>query len=75
LLEGASNLVPISWLNGNSNVGQCALYVLDPHGVCTTYNHRFNFDVKQNGKGIHDSQKDQEPSHWQFFHFHSTFRF
>ena len=70
-----NNLVPISWSNGNSNVGQCALYVLDPHGVCTTYNHRFNFNVKHNGKGIHDSQKEGEPSHWQLFHFHYTCRF
>ena len=54
---------------------KCALYVVDPHGVCTTYNDRFYFDVKHNGKGIHDSKNDQEPSHWQLFHFHSTFRF
>ena len=52
----------------------CSIDVLDPHGLCTTYDHRFNFDVKHNGKGIHNNNKDWEPSHWQLFHFHSTLR-
>ena len=43
--------------------------------MCTTYNHRYNFHNRNNGKGIHDSEKEGEPSHWQLFHFHSTFRF